>query len=133
MGSCNKAYFICIVSFLVPCPLAFRLCRFSLWCHASTNNRDNLSFGVGSVFLANWLVIITLQCNASISLITFSADAGSKFRPICQSFLVWIHNQTFTIAQLLGSEFKLNSSALLSSAWRKVHCKRNRFKFGALN
>ena len=41
--------------FFVPCSLAFRLCRFSLWCYASTSNRNNLSVGVGSVLLANWL------------------------------------------------------------------------------
>ena len=38
-----------------------RLCRFSLWCYASTSNRDNLSFGV---LVQKWLVAKELACHA---------------------------------------------------------------------
>ena len=111
------------MSFLVPCPLAFRLCRFSLWCHASTNNRENLSVGVGSVFLANKPSRYCPTMQRQYQLGHLLSRAGSEFRSICKFFLVWFHNQAFTNSQLLGSELKLNSPALLSSAWRKVHCK----------
>ena len=69
----------------------------------------------------------------TFSLLPYNATPVSAWLPSQQvlaissdqfvNFLVCLHNQAFTNSRLLGSEFKLNSPALLSSAWRKVHCK----------
>ena len=68
-----------------------------------------------------------------LSLLPYNATPVSASSPSLQvlaissdqfvNFLACLNGQYFTNSRLLGSGFKLNSPALLSSAWRKVHCK----------
>jgi hypothetical protein len=70
------------------------------------------------------LFIIALQCNARIILGTFSAGADGKLKPICDFWFSLVSQSGFYKPSAFGSEFNSNSSALLSSAWRKVYSKR---------
>ena len=66
----------------------------------------------------------------TLSLLPYNATPVSAWSPSQQvlaissdqfvNFLVCLHSQAFTNSRLLGSGFKLNSPALLSSVWRRA-------------